>query len=141
MPCARAVGATGERCPQRGHLELDHVEARALGGTNEPSNLRVLCPAHNRLAAEEAFGKTHVAAQIDFRQRKSRTVAAPPPPSRPRPPPPLHVTERVLRGLESLGFNKADARRAVSHVVERRLATGHHLDVQDLLRGSIAALT
>ena len=63
------IGEAGARCPQRGHLELDHVEARALGGTNAAENLRVRCRAHNRLAAEEVFGKAHVAEQIDFRQR------------------------------------------------------------------------
>ena len=68
------VGDAGHRCPSRGHLELDHVEARALGGTNAASNLRVRCRAHNRLAAEEVFGKAHIAARIDLRQRKSRRV-------------------------------------------------------------------
>jgi hypothetical protein len=122
----------GERCPQRGHLELDHVEARALGGTNASSNLRVRCRAHNRLAAEEVFGKAHVAERIDFRQRRSHAV---------RRPPPSQVIELALRGLHNMGFSKPDARRAVDHVSQRRVANGDALDVQDLLRGAIAALT
>ena len=64
------VDEASERCPSRGHLKLDHVEARALGGTNAASNQRVRCRAHNRLAAEEVFGKTHIAERIDFRQRR-----------------------------------------------------------------------
>jgi len=133
------VDEAGARCPQRGHLELDHIEPRALGGTNAASNLRVRCRAHNRLAAEEMFGKAHVAERIDFRQRKSRAVAAPPPP--PLSPPPPRVIELALRGLHNMGFSKLDARRAVEHVSQRRVANRDELDVQDLLRGAIAALT
>jgi 5-methylcytosine-specific restriction endonuclease McrA len=110
----------GERCPSRGHLELDHVEARALGGTNDASNLRVRCRAHNRLAAEDVFGKAYVAERIDFRQRKSPGVATPVPPL-PR------VVELAVRGLHSLGFRETDARRArsfraVSRPMELRAA-------------------
>ncbi len=50
----------GARCPSHGHLELDHIEPRALGGPNAASNLRVRCRAHNRLYAEQVFGRTHV---------------------------------------------------------------------------------
>ena len=135
------LAETGERCPARGHLELDHVTARALGGTNEPANLRVRCRAHNRLAAEEVFGKAHVAERIDFRQRKSRDV-----PTLPRTPPsasfePPHVLELAVRGLHHMGFRKTDARRAVDHVAQRRVANGDPLEVQDVLRGALAALT
>jgi hypothetical protein len=132
----------GERCPQRGHLEIDHVEARALGGTNAMSNLRVRCRAHNRLAAEEVFGKVHVAGRIDLRQRKSPAVVVP---SRlPTPassPPPTQVIELAMRGLRNLGFCATDARRAVDHVSQRRVANGDALDLQDVLRGALAALT
>ena len=126
----------GQRCPQRGYLELDRVEARALGGTNAASNLRVRCRAHNRLAAEEVFGKAYVAERIDFRQRRSRPATKPVPS-----PPPPQVIELALRGLHKMGFSKTDARRAVDHVSQRRVANGDALDVQDLLRGAIAALT
>jgi 5-methylcytosine-specific restriction endonuclease McrA len=128
------IAEAGERCPQRGHLELDHVEARALGGTNAASNLRVRCRPHNRLAAEDVFGKAHVAKRIDFRQRKLGAVAATLPPT-------SQVIELALRGLHNLGFSKTDARRAVESISQRRVATGGELDVQDLLRGAIAALT
>jgi 5-methylcytosine-specific restriction endonuclease McrA len=66
----------GERCPSRSLLELDHVESRALGGTDEASNLRVRCRSHNRLHAEHVFGKSHVARRIDFRRRKLRHVTS-----------------------------------------------------------------
>jgi 5-methylcytosine-specific restriction endonuclease McrA len=67
---------TGERCPSRSLLELDHVESRGLGGTDEASNLRVRCRSHNQLHAEQVFGKAHVARRIDFRRRKSDRVTS-----------------------------------------------------------------
>ncbi|MDB5216021.1 MAG: hypothetical protein JWO86_3948, partial [Myxococcaceae bacterium] len=103
---------------------------------NAASNLRVRCRAHNRLAAEEVFGKAHVAERIDFRQRKSPGVA-----TRVSPSPPPRVVELAVRGLHNMGFRETDARRAVGHVSQRRVANGDELDVQDLLRGAIAALT
>jgi len=66
------------RCPARGFLEIDHVESKALGGSNEPRNLRVFCRSHNRLHAEQVFGRQHVARHIDFRRRKSSSGAAAP---------------------------------------------------------------
>ena len=130
------VDESGARCPQRGHLELDHVEARALGGTNAAENLRVRCRAHNRLAAEDVFGKAHVAERIYFRQRKSRAVAQP---VLAAPPPP--AIELALRGLHNLGFKKSDARRAVDQVSRRCVAAGQEPDVQTVLRGALATLT
>ena len=40
-----------------------------------------------------------------------------------------------------MGFSKSDARRAVDHVAQRRVAEGEPLDVKDVLRGALAALT
>ena len=149
--CTFTDGA-GERCPQRGHLELDHVHARALGGTNAASNLRVRCRAHNRLAAEDVFGKAHVAERIDLRQRKSPGVVGPSrlptapassslPSSPAAAPPPPHVIELALRGLRNMGFCASAARRAVDHVAQRRVANGEALDLEDVIRGALVALT
>ncbi len=38
----------GRRCEQRRWLEIDHKVPVALGGNNEPANLRTLCSAHHR---------------------------------------------------------------------------------------------
>lgn len=54
------VGTTGKRCNETERLEIDHVTPFALGGTNDLPNLRLLCRAHNRLAAEQAYGKAHM---------------------------------------------------------------------------------
>jgi 5-methylcytosine-specific restriction endonuclease McrA len=51
------VGWNGTRCQCKKGLQVDHVRPYATGGLHEPSNLRLLCGAHNRLAAEKAMGK------------------------------------------------------------------------------------
>jgi hypothetical protein len=56
----------------------------------------------------------------------------------PFPPPAI---ELALRGLCNLGFAQNDALRAVDHLARRRIENGDALDVHDLLRGAIAALT
>jgi len=65
------VDDQGRRCQARAFLELDHVHERALGGTGESENLRVLCRAHNQLLAELRFGRAHIEQRIHLRQRKS----------------------------------------------------------------------
>jgi hypothetical protein len=52
------VAPDGTRCSATHDLQVDHVHPFALGGTNEPDNLRLLCGAHNRRRAEQTFGET-----------------------------------------------------------------------------------
>lgn len=49
--------ALGSRCNSTYALEIDHVKPIALGGTNELSNLRLLCRNHNTQAALNVFGQ------------------------------------------------------------------------------------
>ena len=49
--------ADGTRCQSKKGLEIDHIVPYSAGGTHDPSNLRLLCGAHNRLMAERALGK------------------------------------------------------------------------------------
>jgi 5-methylcytosine-specific restriction endonuclease McrA len=51
------VSESGRVCESRTALEYDHIEPVARGGRTEARNLRLLCRAHNQLAAEIAFGK------------------------------------------------------------------------------------
>jgi 5-methylcytosine-specific restriction endonuclease McrA len=47
----------GERCPERGGLEFDHIVPFALGGpSNNPRNIRLLCRAHNQELGRRTFG-------------------------------------------------------------------------------------
>ncbi len=50
-------GRNGQVCGSRYQTELDHIIPKALGGSDHPSNLRVLCRQHNLLMAERVFGK------------------------------------------------------------------------------------
>ena len=47
------IGTNGKRCPARHGLQFDHVQPFALGGGNDSGNLRLMCPAHNRMLAEQ----------------------------------------------------------------------------------------
>jgi hypothetical protein len=58
------VSEAGLRCTARAFVELDHAEARALGGSGEPENARVLCRPHNQFEARRVFGEEHVARCI-----------------------------------------------------------------------------
>jgi 5-methylcytosine-specific restriction endonuclease McrA len=51
------VANDGTRCESRHGVQVDHIRPYALGGTHEPSNLRLLCAAHNRRAAELTLGE------------------------------------------------------------------------------------
>src|SRR5205814_1659711 len=51
------VAADGRRCQCGTDVEIDHIKPFAAGGTHELTNLRLLCSAHNRLAAERTLGK------------------------------------------------------------------------------------
>ncbi|HEU4365336.1 MAG TPA: HNH endonuclease signature motif containing protein [Candidatus Krumholzibacteria bacterium] len=55
------VARDGTSCGSMHALEIDHIRPFAAGGAHDLSNLRLLCAAHNRLAAERALGK-HVMA-------------------------------------------------------------------------------
>jgi hypothetical protein len=119
------VDAEGNRCPARGFLELDHIHAKALGGSDEAANLRLRCRAHNRLHAEEVFGREHVLQQIHLRHRKYATPL----------PPALETASRALR---SLGFRAPEV-----HGVITRLATT--LDpaapIESILKDALRLLT
>jgi 5-methylcytosine-specific restriction endonuclease McrA len=54
------VSPDGKRCDATGNLHVDHIQPHALGGTNEPSNLRLLCASHNQLMAIRTYGEKHM---------------------------------------------------------------------------------
>ena len=151
------VDAEGRRCACTEMLEIDHVHPAALGGTAELAGLRVLCAVHNRLHAEQCFGKEHVAKQIHLRQHKCgraeaepvryaatvatehlrrNTCGAPEESALPR-----EAVEQAMRGLVSMGFAKKDVDRALVAILSRHAGETARVPVGDLLREGIAALT
>jgi hypothetical protein len=70
--CTFVDRTSGKRCPARTHLEIDHVIPRSRGGTGTEENLRLRCRTHNRLAAEESFGRQHIETKIAERKKTKR---------------------------------------------------------------------
>jgi 5-methylcytosine-specific restriction endonuclease McrA len=70
------IGGTGHRCTSRHQLQLHHVHPFALGGPPLAANLSLHCRAHNLHAAEQDYGREHVAAKITAHQ--ARPLSAPP---------------------------------------------------------------
>jgi 5-methylcytosine-specific restriction endonuclease McrA len=66
----------GHRCGSRWRVEIDHIDAAALGGPSTPENLRLTCAAHDRLHAEKTFGRAFMGR---FRRRWPRTGGPPAP--------------------------------------------------------------
>jgi hypothetical protein len=65
--CCAYVSAEGHKCESRHMLEIDHVKPFALGGSNDSSNLRTVCRAHNQLLAERVFGPCDILTrQVTF---------------------------------------------------------------------------
>jgi hypothetical protein len=55
------VDERGERCQETHYLELHHRQPFSMRGAHTAANLTLHCRAHNALAAELDFGRTHIA--------------------------------------------------------------------------------
>ena len=126
------VGSEGRRCACRTRLELDHILPRALGGGDEASNLRTRCRPHNLHAAEEIFGKEHVAERIRCRQqqrmrREDRSMTT-------------DNLEQAKRGLVNLGFAASDVKKTLVALAARH-REGEAPPLPELLREAVAALS
>ena len=159
------VDAHGRRCQCKKRLELDHIVPRARGGSDEASNLRVRCRPHNKLWAEEVFGKEHVARAIENRRAESKAPKDAEPSHIPGPlvepvpdavshielaapdvQPPASVIslatiDQTTRGLLSMGFAKAEVTKTVDALVRRHRGEAKPATVPDLIREAIGALT
>lgn len=47
---------SGHRCEETRQLEVDHIDPKCLGGSNDPENLRALCRAHNQYESRRILG-------------------------------------------------------------------------------------
>jgi 5-methylcytosine-specific restriction endonuclease McrA len=61
---ARA-GSACENCGSTFALEIDHIHPKALGGSSDAENLRVLCRACNQRAAIQVFGVDKMTPYLD----------------------------------------------------------------------------
>ncbi len=57
----RYVDATGRRCSAQGRLEYHHRHPFGFGGDHSPTNIRLMCRAHNEHLAENDYGREAMA--------------------------------------------------------------------------------
>ena len=60
--------ADGRRCRSRTGLQVDHERPFAIFRSHDEQFLRILCPPHNRLAAEHVYGAEFIQQKIDERR-------------------------------------------------------------------------
>ena len=131
------VDSEGRRCECRTRIELDHIQPRARGGSDEASNRRARCRSHNVHAAEEIFGKEHVAARIRCRQQQWRKRGGA---GEDRTSMSSATLEQARRGLVNMGFAASDVNKTLVAIADRHRDAGA-ASVPELLREAIAALT
>jgi hypothetical protein len=68
------TNADGVRCGSQAWLELDHRYPAGKGGSADAENVRLLCRAHNQLAAEHAYGREHIERARGRQKRKHPRV-------------------------------------------------------------------
>ena len=68
---------TGRRCGTRHLLTFEHIQPYARGGEHAVEAMTLLCAAHNRLAADQVFGRDFMASRVErARRRRKSTVAS-----------------------------------------------------------------
>jgi hypothetical protein len=72
------IGSTGHRCTSRHQLQLHHLHPFARGGLPLATNLSLRCRAHNLHAAEQDYGRAHIAAKVAARQARAHSAPTPP---------------------------------------------------------------
>jgi hypothetical protein len=68
----RFVDEQGRRCSEKQRLEFHHRRPFAMGGDHSLDNISLLCPQHNRLLAEQDYGR----AAVRRRMRGPATLPA-----------------------------------------------------------------
>jgi hypothetical protein len=117
------------------------TSSRARGGTSELGNLRVRCRAHNRLYAEQTFGKEHVERAIRERRRPRERGCASERSGEVDTQRPNSCT-LAASGLVHMGFRPAEVRRALDVASARhRTEALTTIPVQTLLREALAVLS
>jgi 5-methylcytosine-specific restriction endonuclease McrA len=104
------VAPDGRRCSSRAFAELDHVVARARGGTHDM--IRMLCNDHNQHAADEQLGAEH----MDRARRRASTA------------------RDLNLALKTAGFRVAEA-RSLADAALRSL--GPDAELTDLMREAL----
>ena len=67
------VSKDKRRCAETKNLHFDHKDPFALGGCSTVDNLRLLCPAHNRLEATKVFGAARIASIVQVAKNEAHS--------------------------------------------------------------------
>ncbi|MCA1826508.1 MAG: hypothetical protein LC689_06160 [Myxococcales bacterium] len=62
------VDDRGNRCPETGFLEFDHIAGFARTHVHDVNAIRLLCRAHNQHAANQLYGRTFMEAVLNRSQ-------------------------------------------------------------------------
>jgi hypothetical protein len=63
------VGSGGRRCNSRHRLQMHHLDPRARRGAATADNLSLRCRVHNLYAAEQDYGRHHIARKVAASRR------------------------------------------------------------------------
>jgi hypothetical protein len=121
------VSPDGRRCEAHAFLELDHKDPRALGGESDSENLRVLCRAHNQLAAEQVFGRETIQRARHFGRPKRMRASS------------SETSRRMHLALTGLGFGTARAHEAIAEL--QRLHPNEFPSLEEAVREAILVAT
>jgi len=64
--CALVSPSNGQRCESTQGLQVEHIRPFAKGGTDDPDNLTLLCPAHQRIQAIQECGAEKMERHFTF---------------------------------------------------------------------------
>jgi hypothetical protein len=91
------VDEQGNRCPETGFLEFDHVEGYARTRVHDAKTSRLLCRVHNQLLAEQLYGRNFMERLRQDRKRaKAAAHGLPSPEMPPRCDPGTSAQQRLL---------------------------------------------
>ena len=65
----------GNRCPETGMLEYDHIDGWARTHTHDPDRIRLRCHAHNQHAADKVYGREFMERARTSRRNPTRPGA------------------------------------------------------------------
>ena len=140
--CSYVDDKTGRRCEARALLQIDHKQPRALGGSGQVDNLRLLCAQHNRWVAKQALGRERIERAMAGRRNGSASSKPPLAPSQEA----RAALERakrhdlLLSGLTRLGFKSKDAKKVLGELLAMKCAVEPLPPVEALLREALWAL-
>src|SRR5438105_15336677 len=73
------VDENGNRCPETGGLEFDHIDGLAQTHVHDVDRSRLLCRVHNQLAAEQLYGRVFMERLRQERRAASAATRGPAP--------------------------------------------------------------